>query len=40
MGSFESFSPFSKGVLIVLMWLGRLEIIPIAVLLTRRYWRA
>jgi Trk-type K+ transport system membrane component len=24
----------------VLMWLGRLEIVPIAVLLTRSYWRA
>jgi len=23
-----------------LMWLGRLEIIPVAVLLTRGYWRA
>jgi trk system potassium uptake protein len=27
-------------VMIVLMWLGRLEIIPVAVLLTRAYWRA
>jgi trk system potassium uptake protein TrkH len=40
MGSFEPFTDFSTGVLIVLMWLGRLEIIPIAVLLTRSYWRA
>jgi trk system potassium uptake protein TrkH len=40
MGSFDPFSGFSKGVLIVLMWLGRLEIIPVAVLLTRAYWRA
>ena len=38
-GSFDPFSPFAKGVMIVLMWAGRLEIIPIAVLLTRRYWR-
>ncbi|MBD0348497.1 MAG: TrkH family potassium uptake protein [Thermoleophilia bacterium] len=40
MGSFDPFSDFSKGVMIVLMWLGRLEIIPVAVLLTRAYWRA
>jgi trk system potassium uptake protein TrkH len=40
MGSFEPFSPFAKSVMILLMWAGRLEIIPVAVLLTRRYWRA
>jgi trk system potassium uptake protein TrkH len=40
MGSFEPFSDVSKGVMIVLMWLGRLEIIPVAVLVTRGYWRA
>jgi trk system potassium uptake protein TrkH len=40
MGSFESFSGASKAILVVLMWMGRLEIVPIAVLLTRRYWRA
>jgi trk system potassium uptake protein TrkH len=40
MGSFEPFSDVSKVVMIVLMWLGRLEIIPVAVLLTRAYWRA
>jgi trk system potassium uptake protein TrkH len=39
MGSFEPFSNLSKGVMIVLMWIGRLEIIPVAVLLTRNYWR-
>ncbi|MBA3365452.1 MAG: TrkH family potassium uptake protein [Actinobacteria bacterium] len=39
MGSFEPFSPFSKVVMIALMWLGRLEIIPILVLFTRSYWR-
>jgi trk system potassium uptake protein len=39
MGSFEPFSDFSKVVMIVLMWVGRLEIIPVAVLLTRNYWR-
>ena len=32
-GSFADFSGFSKVVMIVLMWLGRLEIIPVLVLL-------
>ncbi|MGH3114489.1 MAG: TrkH family potassium uptake protein [Gaiellaceae bacterium] len=40
LGSYEPFSDLSTGVLIGLMWLGRLEIIPVAVLLTRSYWRA
>jgi trk system potassium uptake protein TrkH len=40
MGSFEPYSDFSKLVMIALMWLGRLEIIPIVVLFTRNYWRA
>ena len=39
MGSFEPLSDIAKGVMIVLMWIGRLEIIPVAVLLTRSYWR-
>ena len=34
MGSFEPYSGLSKGLMIVLMWVGRLEIIPVAVLLT------
>ncbi|MBA2384654.1 MAG: TrkH family potassium uptake protein [Actinobacteria bacterium] len=38
-GSFEPFSDFSTLVMIGLMWLGRLEIIPIVVLLSRHYWR-
>lgn len=40
MGSFEPFSDLSKGIMIALMWIGRLEIIPVVVLLTRSYWRA
>ena len=40
MGSFDPLSPLSKVVMIVLMWMGRLELIPVAVLLTKRYWRA
>ncbi|MFQ5426766.1 MAG: potassium transporter TrkG, partial [Gaiellales bacterium] len=39
-GSYAPFSDISKGILIALMWLGRLEIIPVIVLLTRGYWRA
>ena len=39
-GSFEPFSNLSKVIMISLMWLGRLEIIPVVVLLSRNYWRA
>lgn len=39
-GSYAPFSDVSKGILISLMWLGRLEILPVLVLLTRAYWRA
>jgi trk system potassium uptake protein TrkH len=41
-GPFGSFAPLgdvSKVTLIGLMWLGRLEIVPVVVLLTRHYWR-
>jgi trk system potassium uptake protein len=40
MGSFEPFSDVSTGIMTVLMWLGRLEIVPVVALLTRAYWRA
>ena len=39
MGSFEPFSDLSTAVLIALMWIGRLELIPVIVIFTRRYWR-
>jgi trk system potassium uptake protein TrkH len=39
-GSYERFSDQSTVVLSLLMWLGRMEIIPVAVLLSRNYWRA
>jgi trk system potassium uptake protein TrkH len=39
MGSFEPFSDFSTITLTALMYLGRLEIIPVVVVLTRDYWR-
>jgi trk system potassium uptake protein TrkH len=39
LGSFEPFSDLSKLVFIVVMWIGRIEVIPIVVLFTRHYWR-
>ena len=38
-GSFAEYGIASKVTMIVLMWVGRLEIIPVVVLLTRHYWR-
>jgi len=40
MGSFEPFSDVSIGIMTGLMWIGRLEIVPVVALLTRAYWRA
>jgi trk system potassium uptake protein len=40
MGSYDPFTPLSKVIMTALMWLGRVEIIPIAVLFTRAYWRS
>jgi trk system potassium uptake protein TrkH len=39
MGSYAPFSDFSKLVMALLMWVGRLEVLPVLVLLTRGYWR-
>ena len=39
MGSFAGLGDVSKVTLIGLMWIGRLEILPVVVLLTRHYWR-
>jgi trk system potassium uptake protein TrkH len=39
LGSFEDFSDLSTLVFTGLMWLGRLEILPILIVLTRGYWR-
>jgi trk system potassium uptake protein TrkH len=39
MGSFEPFSNLSTLVLTALMYLGRLEIVPVLVLFARNYWR-
>lgn len=39
LGSYASYPDVSKLTLAALMWLGRLEIIPVVVLMTRHYWR-
>mgnify|MGYP001031263073 CR=1 FL=1 len=39
LGSFASYPDISKLTMAGLMWLGRLEIIPVVVVLTRHYWR-
>ncbi len=39
MGSFADLGDVAKLTMIGLMWAGRLEIIPVVVLLTRHYWR-
>jgi trk system potassium uptake protein TrkH len=39
MGSYLDFSPASKVFMVALMWLGRLEILPVLVCLTPEYWR-
>ena len=38
-GSFQGYPWGAKVTMILLMWIGRLEIIPIFVLVTRAYWR-
>jgi trk system potassium uptake protein TrkH len=38
-GTFEGFSDVSTVTMTILMWVGRLEIVPVVVLFTRRYWR-
>ncbi len=38
-GSYAPMSDLSTGILTLLMWLGRMEIIPVAVLVSRNYWR-
>lgn len=40
MGSYAPFSDGSKLLMCALMWMGRLELIPVMVLLTRAYWRS
>ncbi|MFD1644896.1 TrkH family potassium uptake protein [Haloarchaeobius litoreus] len=40
MGSYIEFTPQSKLFMVGLMWVGRLEIFPVLVLLTRAYWQS
>ena len=40
MGSFLELPVVSKLVMVALMWFGRLEVIPVLVLLTRTFWRS
>jgi trk system potassium uptake protein TrkH len=39
MGSYLDFSTAGKALMVFLMWAGRLEILPVLVLLTPEYWR-
>ncbi|MWG35162.1 TrkH family potassium uptake protein [Halomarina oriensis] len=39
-GSYEQFSDASKLFMVFLMWVGRLEILPVLVLFTPGYWRS
>ncbi|KTG14801.1 TrkH family potassium uptake protein [Haloferax profundi] len=39
MGSYLDFSNSSKLYMVILMWMGRLEILPVFVLFTPEYWR-
>ena len=37
-GTFATFPTTTRGVMIVLMWVGRIEIVPVLVLFTRAFW--
>ena len=37
-GTYASFPMSTRGVMIVLMWIGRIEIIPVLVLFTKAFW--
>lgn len=39
MGSYAGLAESSKAILIVLMWMGRLELLPVLLMFTRSYWR-
>ncbi|MFD1514858.1 TrkH family potassium uptake protein [Halomarina rubra] len=39
-GSYLEFSPVSKLFMVFLMWVGRLEVLPVLVLFTGAYWRS
>jgi trk system potassium uptake protein TrkH len=37
-GTYEGFARSSKVLMILLMWVGRIEIVPVLVLLTPTFW--
>jgi trk system potassium uptake protein TrkH len=39
-GTYDGFSMTTKAAMIVLMWIGRIEIIPVLVLFTAAFWRS
>ena len=39
-GTYEGFPVTTKLLMIVLMWVGRIEIVPVLVLFTRGFWRS
>ncbi|WP_049919990.1 TrkH family potassium uptake protein [Halobiforma nitratireducens] len=40
MDNYHGFSATTRSVMVVMMWIGRIEIIPVLVLLTPAYWRS
>ncbi|ELY65483.1 TrkH family potassium uptake protein [Natrinema versiforme] len=38
--NYLAFSPLTRTIMIVMMWIGRIEIIPVLVLLTPAFWRS
>jgi trk system potassium uptake protein TrkH len=39
-GTYAGLSPATKWVLVALMWIGRIEIVPVLVILTPAFWRS
>jgi len=39
-GTYDVFSMSTKAALVVIMWIGRIEIIPVLVLFTRSFWQS
>ncbi|OYR75761.1 hypothetical protein DJ84_23260, partial [Halorubrum ezzemoulense] len=37
-GTFATFPLSTRAVMVVLMWIGRIEIIPVLVLFTKAFW--
>jgi len=39
-GTYAVFEPSTKALMVVIMWIGRIEIIPVLVLFTRSFWQS